>query len=211
MQVSLEALLKEEIFMNLTTRLNNKKVKDFLFEAKLADAKLSELKIYIEKVDLFKTIEQFLAEKSFQELGFTKEMQELFVTLLLEKIANKKRFLEKLELTKQVKKSQIEEKLTSLVGDIDGKSLKPGYHQEMSLQHLYSALETHKQGRAYRQMLDNMRYLDDDYNDSILHFGAALERYMINIGKIRKAIYEVRSSLKGNESALYKAENYMPT
>lgn len=66
--------------------------------------------------------------------------------------------------------------------------LEPKYHYELAVMHLYSAIGMHNNGKAYHQQVKEMFFLEDDFNDNMYHFNAAMERYKINIGAIRKKI-----------------------
>lgn len=41
-----------------------------------------------------------------------------------------------------------------------------------------------------------MYYLEDDYNDNLYHFGAAIERYKINTGVLRQKLDYCKNQLK---------------
>ncbi|WP_373331564.1 hypothetical protein [Salmonirosea aquatica] len=51
-----------------------------------------------------------------------------------------------------------------------------------------------------------MIYLEDDYGDNISHFGAAIERQLINSGRIEQVIKELEKEL--SVSKLYNSDNY---
>lgn len=60
------------------------------------------------------------------------------------------------------------------------------YAAEMALQYYRMAKEVHAEGNAYREMISNMYYLDDDLQNDTFQFHIALERYMLNSGYIRQ-------------------------
>jgi len=88
------------------------------------------------------------------------------------------------------------------------------YENQQALLHYYKSLETHKEGRAYHNMIDNMCYIKDDYNDRIDHFHIAEERHDIINNKIHDSIYKKnKDNNKGikeryGDSKLYALENY---
>ncbi len=102
----------------------------------------------------------------------------------------------------------IQEKMQTLIGKADMKLIAPRYHYEMALRHYRYAKETHSEGKAYRSIVEDMSYLLGDYNDSLYHFCAALERYRINSGAVKKQIDNLNKKVK--DSSLYKYENYLP-
>ena len=83
------------------------------------------------------------------------------------------------------------------------------YHAEMSIKRYYSAYETHVEGKAYKQFIDKMSFLNDDFNDKMSHFFAALERYTLNNKKIHERVVTLK---RFNEiSHLFQHRNFMET
>ena len=116
-----------------------------------------------------------------------------------------------LEMTKEKKKrldliERIENTMGGLIGTSDLSSLQPAYHYEMAMRHYRYALETHSEGRSYRQLIEDMVYLNDDFNDSLYHFSAATERYRINTFRIHNEIDLVSELIK--QTKLYTFSNY---
>ncbi len=83
------------------------------------------------------------------------------------------------------------------------------YQAERAIKHYYSAIEVHSEGRGYQDLLENMYFLNDDFNDKLFHFRLAQERYRINTGKIDKDL-EAAKRINRN-SSLYVVENYLIT
>ena len=67
---------------------------------------------------------------------------------------------------------------------------------KMALQNYYSAIEMHNGGTAYKNGLQNLYYLDDDFDNSLSHFCASLERFRINSGLIRGRIQKIKDRMK---------------
>lgn len=101
---------------------------------------------------------------------------------------------------------RIQENLKEKIGLADFNILSPNYHFEQALKHFRMAKETHSEGNAYNRIIENMYYLDDDFNDSLFHFCAAMERYKINSGKINKDIDSIKEKLE--QSSVYDHKNY---
>jgi len=101
----------------------------------------------------------------------------------------------------------IERKIQKLTGAKDQYLISPWYHFEMVISSYNSALELHNEGNAYREMLEGLYYLDDDFNDDILHFSMALERYKINTGMVEKRIKHFEKKLEGHR--LYDWSEYI--
>ncbi|MEM9298211.1 MAG: hypothetical protein AAGA64_07450, partial [Bacteroidota bacterium] len=80
-----------------------------------------------------------------------------------------------------------------------------GYHYKMAIQSFYSVLEMHNGGLMYKRTMQEMYYLDDDYDDNLNHFCSAIERLRINTGTIRHKINELKQKVK--ETDLFEAED----
>lgn len=106
----------------------------------------------------------------------------------------------------KTKDGSFQKNLSDLIGETDLVSVAPSYHYEMALQHYNASLQTHNQGKAYKNFISNMYYLNDDFNDSLLLFKAALERHRINSGAIDKKIRKCKEEIKN--TSIYKLENY---
>lgn len=79
-------------------------------------------------------------------------------------------------------------------------------HYQNAIERYNDAIQLHSEGPAYKHQLNNMIYLEDDYGDNLNHFGAAIERQMINSGKIRRRIVALEEEMK--ISRLFDADNY---
>jgi hypothetical protein len=78
--------------------------------------------------------------------------------------------------------------------------LSSHYENKQALSHYYKCLETHREGKAYHAMIDNMHYVKDDFNDRSDHFSIALERHKILNGKIDEKIKELKRDYKDSVS-----------
>lgn len=76
----------------------------------------------------------------------------------------------------------------------------------MAIESYKNALETHHEGKAYKDMIIQMYYLDDDLRNDTIHFGAAVERYKINNGYIRYRINQLESIVKN--VPMYNIEHF---
>ncbi|MEZ4775244.1 MAG: ATP-binding protein [Bacteroidia bacterium] len=92
------------------------------------------------------------------------------------------------------------------------------YHYELSIQYFHSALQLHREGKAYRDVISGMYFLEDDFNDNLYHFCAGLERYKINTGSIRKMINKLKQKVErgtvnpddeDTPSLFYKYDSYV--
>ena len=80
------------------------------------------------------------------------------------------------------------------------------YLAEMALKKLKETKEMHSEGRAYKDMIDNIYLLDDDLNNDTCQFNFAVERYLINCGYIDEKIGKLKE--KYTNSAMYDIEKY---
>ncbi|CCH53548.1 hypothetical protein BN8_02651 [Fibrisoma limi BUZ 3] len=95
--------------------------------------------------------------------------------------------------------------LHDLVGNQSLVSLDALTQYQIALQHYYRALQMHKEGDSYSLQTNNMIYLEDDFNDNLYHFGAALERLKINSGYIRQEIQLLKSEINNANMHKYSA------
>jgi hypothetical protein len=102
--------------------------------------------------------------------------------------------------------SQIDKYLEYYIGEEGKELLSDTYEKQQALLHYYKCLEMHNEGRAYYNMIDNMCYIKDDYNDRSDHFSIAEERHNILNGKINKKISELKEGY--NDSELYDVDKY---
>ncbi len=79
------------------------------------------------------------------------------------------------------------------------------YSVEMALKSYRMAKETHREGKAYKDMISKMYYLDDDLKNDTVQFDLAIERFKINSGYIDLEIDEI---LKNSAKAVYDIEKF---
>ena len=101
----------------------------------------------------------------------------------------------------------IDHTLQELVGPQLSTTFDPLTSYQVALQFYYQAIQLHKEGDAYRHQINNFVYLEDDYNDNLYHFGAALERLLINSGSIRQKIDFLKREL--GTASMYKYSTYV--
>jgi hypothetical protein len=79
----------------------------------------------------------------------------------------------------------INEKLRKTIDGEHLNFLSIEYHKKLSSIYLKKAIETHSEGKAYKEFIENMYYLNDDFNDRNYKFSASFERLCINVGKLQ--------------------------
>ena len=79
------------------------------------------------------------------------------------------------------------------------------YSVEMALKAYRSAIEVHREGKAYKDMISKMYYLDDDLKNDTVQFDLAIERFKINNNYIERRIKEL---MKFGMNSLYDIENF---
>jgi hypothetical protein len=88
-----------------------------------------------------------------------------------------------------VNEQQILEKMLVNLIEFDSlQTISEEYHRARALKYYRFSMDVHKEGREYKKMIENLIYLNDDFNDNFLHFCAAVERYLINIGFVNRKI-----------------------
>lgn len=103
--------------------------------------------------------------------------------------------------------SQIEKYLYELFGEEWKQQLSSYYEYHQALTHYHKTIETHSGGRAYHHIIDNFYYMNDDYNDRIIHFNVALERALLSIGKVQLRLDELKNSER-SQSRLLQPSSY---
>lgn len=103
---------------------------------------------------------------------------------------------------------KILEELIRLIGEDQLQYISTIYHFEQARDAYYSIFQLHSEGKAYKDMIDNMFYLNDDFNDTTYHFNAAAERYRINTDLVKNSLDDVRNIL--GKSRLYTIHNDRP-
>ncbi len=98
--------------------------------------------------------------------------------------------------------------LRDLLGYDDLYFIYQAYHYEKTVEFYDLAISTHTSGRGFYRFIEDLYYLDDDFNDDIVHFNIALERYRINSGKTHKARKELIDK-QLNENYLYQYKTYV--
>jgi hypothetical protein len=104
------------------------------------------------------------------------------------------------------KNSRIDGYLRKFLGNEWEEQLSGYYNNHQALSHYYKSIETHKGGLAYTNLIDNMYYLKGDFNDRINHFNIAVERFIINSGKVNKIINTLENRYK--DSTLHHIDNF---
>lgn len=99
--------------------------------------------------------------------------------------------------------------ISNSIAENIGHHMDPKYHHERAITHFKNAIEMHYEGRTYRSQLSQLYYLEDDFNDDMYHFSAAMERYKINSGLIRKEISDLKQDII--HSRLHRYDSYMNT
>lgn len=77
------------------------------------------------------------------------------------------------------------------------------YSLEMALKAYRSAIEVHREGKAYKDMISKMYYLDDDLKNDTIQFDLAIERFKINNEYIKSRI---KSLMDFGTNSLYDIE-----
>ena len=94
-----------------------------------------------------------------------------------------------------VKKNWIKE-LEELVNRESLRNLDAEYHYDQAFENYYSSIKMHTENESYRHNIQNMNYLEDDFDDELVHFCGALERLRLNNGYIYQKIVQMKDNLR---------------
>lgn len=119
-------------------------------------------------------------------------------------------------------KADANTKLSRLMGANFNEFINFEYHREEALRHFRMSFETHREGKAYKEMIEDMVYLNDDLNENLVHFAVALERFNLINGSYFEMIDGLKkpNEIKNNNGIsfiidsnrspdLYEVENYL--
>lgn len=81
------------------------------------------------------------------------------------------------------------------------------YSAESALNYYYMAEETSTEGDAYKDMISNLFFLNDDLNNDTCQFNLACERFLLNCDVIRKQKHKLHHLYKN--SNIYVSQNYV--
>lgn len=98
---------------------------------------------------------------------------------------------------------ELEEVLKKMIGQEEFTDLDPISFYEKALKHCYSIYETHSEGQAYQDFIQEMNYLDDDFNDNLYHFSATMERMRINFDMVENHIKKLSKVAKQNQKRFH--------
>lgn len=99
----------------------------------------------------------------------------------------------------------IDKEVQKLVGIELLRTLEPTTLFQTAIVNYRSALELHHDGNTYKNKIQSLNYLDDDFSDNVDHFVAALERQRINSGNIRRRINSLSNIIDGSQLLRYRS------
>ncbi|NOQ26560.1 MAG: hypothetical protein GQ564_14470 [Bacteroidales bacterium] len=114
-------------------------------------------------------------------------------------------FESNLKDTKIKLSTDINKKLSQLIGSDNIPLINTSYQCEKAIKEYYSAVETHTEGNAYKNLIEEMYYLNDDFNDNTFHFSVAIERFLLNSKTLDVALLK----RKVKNSDIYKHRSYL--
>ena len=80
------------------------------------------------------------------------------------------------------------------------------YSIEMALKFYRQALDVHHEGKAYKNIISKMYYLDDDLKNDTIQFDLALERFRINNDYVQNNIEKILKVF--HSTSIYDIENF---
>lgn len=73
----------------------------------------------------------------------------------------------------------IKDDIEKLLGEGAYSALDKDYHYAMAKDNYEKSMQLHTAGKEYKKTINDMIYLEDDFNDNAYHFGAAIDRYLM--------------------------------
>lgn len=116
-----------------------------------------------------------------------------------------------LKLYRQLEKYAQDNRISAFDNVFEGKKRAPKYASgdylaERALQSYVKVQECHEQGQAYQDLIQQLYFLEDDFNNDTIQFYLATER--INLPKTKKKEVALRKDGMYNGSAYYLLESY---
>lgn len=81
------------------------------------------------------------------------------------------------------------------------------YQIESAIRNYSRAVEMHTEGKAYKEMIQTLYFLDDDLNNDTYQQHISIERYLINTGFIEEKIEHLKMISKS--SPIYEIDSYL--
>ena len=94
---------------------------------------------------------------------------------------------------------------TELIGTDAIKSMDATSMYQLATRNYRLAISAHNRGSAYRYLISNMYFLEDDFHDNLFHFSIAFERQRINSGEIVDKLRELNRELSMSQFFDYDA------
>lgn len=108
--------------------------------------------------------------------------------------------------------NQIEQEIKNYVGIKNMKYIDYIYQLQQALENFHQVKETHTGGKAYKDLIQRMYYLNDDFNDRAYHFYLAQERFELRSGKVHRAIKAVEKLIENAKATKHdRINNHVPS
>lgn len=133
--------------------------------------------------------------------GFSFDLNHLFAANAYNKLAR---------WSQRMEDEKIEELVKNSLGYDTYINLSVNYNYELALRHYRLSIDAHQNGITYKELIDGMNYLNDDYNDNFYHFAAAMERFEMKASDIIGTIKKIRNEIskKTGKHMEYEVSSY---
>lgn len=101
--------------------------------------------------------------------------------------------------------ASVYELTVELIGVDALKSMDPTSMYQLATRNYRLAMAAHNRGSAYRYLISNMYFLEDDFHDNLFHFSIAFERQRINSGEIVDKLRDLNQELSISQFFDYDA------
>lgn len=95
--------------------------------------------------------------------------------------------------------------VVEMIGDDALRSMDTTSLFQLATRNYRLAISAHSRGSAYRNLISNMYFLEDDFHDNLFHFSIAFERQRINSGEILDKIRELNKELSMSQYFEYES------
>jgi hypothetical protein len=203
----IEQLIVESIFCHKEIiRLSKTMGKSYLFNNQFLAYHYDHLADWMRIYAAYKNVKEYsLREKGLDNKNTEKRITKWTGESDAEKVQENKNRLNTL-----FKKSNslIDRYLQYYYGESWERESMNGYYvdSENALLHYYESKGTHNGGKSYHNLIENMYYLQDDFNDRSIHFNIALERVAVNSRHMEARLEELKT--RNKKSHLHDPKRY---
>lgn len=180
---------------NIVDKLAGHCLQRFDVKNRLSDKKKEQNKLFLRHIFSFQEIE--ICEVTAHDL-------------IIDELRDKQPIIFNVKDSKELFHGRAKNLFKKLCIDIDRSNthmIDCNYLAEMGIKKYQSAFAMHMEGKPYKNLIDEMYYLNDDLDNDSFKFYMAMERYRINSGVVIKNMKSLKRIY--SNSKLFEVENYL--